>query len=47
MELETSTSRFVMRGIHPAAAKALREFAAQAVADGDTVWFRDPPAGTA
>jgi hypothetical protein len=47
MELETSTSRFVMRNIHPAAAKALREFASQSVADGDTVWFRDPPAGTA
>jgi hypothetical protein len=47
MELQTSTSRLVMRDIHPAAAKALREFAAQAVADGDTVWFRDPPAGTA
>ena len=26
MEMETSTSRFVMRNIHPAAAKALREF---------------------
>jgi hypothetical protein len=47
MELQTSTSRLVMRDIHPAAAKALREFAAQAVADGDTVWFSDPPAGNA
>jgi hypothetical protein len=47
MELETRTSRLVMRNIHPTAAKALREFASQAVADGDTVWFRDPPAGNA
>jgi hypothetical protein len=47
MELQTSTSRLVMRDIHPTAVKALREFAAQAVADGATVWFRDPPAGNA
>jgi hypothetical protein len=47
MELQTSTSRFVMRNIHPAAAKTLREFASRAVADGDTVWFRDPPSGNA
>jgi hypothetical protein len=47
MELQTSTARLVMQDIHPEAARALREFAAKAVADGDTVWFRDPPAGNA
>jgi hypothetical protein len=48
VELETSTSRFVMRNIHPAAAKALREFASQVVDAQDLgeVWL-SPPAGTA
>ena len=42
MELETSTSRFVMRNIHPAAAKALREFASGVIdaRDGGAVWGR-------
>jgi hypothetical protein len=47
VEFETSTSRFVMRNIHPTAAQALRDFAAQAVADGNTVWFCDSQAGNA
>jgi hypothetical protein len=48
VELQTSTSRLVMRDIHPAAAKALREFAAQVIdaADGGAVWWSDT-AGTA
>jgi hypothetical protein len=48
IEMETSSSRFVMRNIHPAAAKTLREFAAQVVDawDGGAVWLSDP-AGTA
>ena len=42
IELETSTSRFVMRNIHPAAAKELREFASQVVdaQDGGAIWGR-------
>ena len=42
MELETSTSRFVMRNIQPDAAKALREFASQVVdaQDGGAIWGR-------
>ena len=42
MGLETSTSRFVMRNIHPDAAKALREFASQVVdaEDGGAIWGR-------
>ena len=54
MELETSTSRFVMRNIHPTAAKALREFASQVVdaQDGGAIWGRclipgEATAGTA
>ena len=51
MELETSTSRFVMRNIHPDAAKALREFASQVVdaQDGGAIWGRclTQTAGTA
>jgi hypothetical protein len=48
MELETSTSRFVMRNIYPAAAKTLREFASQVIdaRDGGAVWLSNP-AGTA
>ena len=40
MEMETSTSRFVMRNLHPAAGKALREFASQVIdaRDGGAVW---------
>ena len=51
MELETSTSRFVLRNIHPDAAKALREFASQVVdaEDGGAIWGRclTQTAGTA
>jgi hypothetical protein len=32
LELETSTSHFVVRNIHPNAAEALREFASQVIA---------------
>ena len=48
MQLETSTSRFVVRDLDPAAAKAMREFASQVVDawDGRAVWMSDP-AGTA
>ena len=55
MELETSSSRFVMRDIDPAAAEQLREFASQVVGRWDysarrwsagTRWIFDP-AGTA
>ena len=31
IEMETSTTRFVLRNIHPSAAEALREFASQVV----------------
>jgi chromosome segregation ATPase len=49
MELETSSTHFVMRNIDPAAAKALREFASQVIdaRDGGAVWLSDPVAGTA
>jgi hypothetical protein len=49
VEFETSTSRFVMRNIHPTAAKTLREFASQVIdaQDGGAVWFSNPPAGNA
>jgi hypothetical protein len=51
MELETSTSRFALHGIHPEAAKALREFAAQVIdaEDGGAIWGRclTQTAGTA
>jgi hypothetical protein len=51
MELETSTARFALRGIHPDAAKALREFASQVVdaEDGGAIWGRcfEATAGTA
>jgi hypothetical protein len=42
MEMETSTARFVLRNIHPDAAKTLREFASQVVdaQDGGAVWGR-------
>jgi hypothetical protein len=49
VELATSSSHFVMRDIHPAAAEALREFASQVVGgawDGSAMWMLDP-AGTA
>jgi hypothetical protein len=48
IELETSTSRFVMRNINPVAAKTLRDFAAQVIdaQDGGAVWL-SAPAGTA
>jgi hypothetical protein len=47
MEMETKSSRFVMRDIDPAAAEALREFAAQIVSarDKSAGWIF--PAGTA
>jgi hypothetical protein len=40
--METSSSRFVMRNIDPAAAKALREFASGVIdaQDGGAVWGR-------
>jgi hypothetical protein len=49
VEFETSTSRFVMRNIHPTAAKTLREFASQVIdaQDDGAVWFSNPPAGNA
>jgi chromosome segregation ATPase len=49
VELETSTSRFVMRNIHPNAAAALREFAAQVIdaRTGGAVQLFGPAAGTA
>jgi hypothetical protein len=49
VELETSSSRFVMRNLHPSAAVALREFASQVVDawDGGAVWLSDPAASTA
>ena len=51
MELETSTSRFALRNIHPDAAKTLREFASQVVdaEDGGAIWGRclTQTAGTA
>ena len=54
MELETSTSRFVLRNIHLDAGKALREFASQVVdaEDGGAIWGRcltqfEATAGTA
>ena len=48
IELETSTSRFVMRNINPVAARTLRDFAAQVIdaRDGGAVWLSGP-AGTA
>ena len=46
-----STARFALRGIHPDAAKALREFASQVVdaEDGGAIWGRcfEATAGTA
>jgi hypothetical protein len=49
VEFETSTSRFVMRNVHPEAAQALREFASQVIdaKDGGAIWFADPAAGNA
>jgi hypothetical protein len=49
IEFETSTSRFVMRDISPAAARALREFAAQVIdaRDAGPIWLSDPAAGSA
>jgi protein tyrosine/serine phosphatase len=48
IELETSTSRFVMHNIDPVAARTLREFAAQVIdaRDGGAVWL-SAPAGVA
>ena len=48
IEMETSTSRFVMRNIDPVAARTLRDFAAQVIdaRDGGAVWLSGP-AGTA
>jgi hypothetical protein len=52
--METSTARFVLRNIHPDAAKVLREFASQVVdaRDGGAIWGRcltqfEATAGTA
>jgi hypothetical protein len=46
MEFETSSSRFTLRGIHPAAAQALREFASEVIdaQDGGAVWLSGPTA---
>jgi hypothetical protein len=45
VEFETSTSRFVMRNIHPEAARTLKEFASQVIdaRDKGAVWFSNPP----
>lgn len=47
LEVETSVSRFVLRDIHPDAAQALRDFAAQVIdaRDGAPIWLS--PAGSA
>ena len=49
VELQTSTSRFVMRDIHPAAARTLHEFASEVVGTWDrrAIWTTVDPAGTA
>jgi hypothetical protein len=48
IELETSTSRFVMQNIDPVTARTLRDFAAQVIdaQDGGAVWL-SAPASTA
>jgi hypothetical protein len=45
VEFETSTSRFVMRNIHPEAARTLKEFASQVIdaRDKGAVWFSNSP----
>ena len=47
LEVETSVSRFILRDIHPDAAQALRDFAAQVIdaRDGAPIWLS--PAGLA
>jgi hypothetical protein len=49
MELKIESSSFVMRDIHPDARAALRDFAAEAVKNTETLWVFDPgaTAGTA
>jgi chromosome segregation ATPase len=42
LKLETNSSSLIMRDVHPDAARALQEFAAQALADDETMWFSNP-----
>jgi hypothetical protein len=42
MKIETSVSAFAVGDIHPAAASALHDFAAEAINNGKTIWRFDP-----